>query len=91
MYYLTDGEFTDKEFHDFWQHGVPIVVTNVQMQGRWMHADFIEDYGSRKVSVLDCTDGADLKTRRCTMAEFFSILSTPGSPQGRYKMKVRQI
>lgn len=66
------------------------MITDVhkRMQGRWTPSDFIADYGSRRVVVLDCTDGAGDSTRRSTMAEFFTLLLSPSSTQ-YYKIKVR--
>ncbi|KAI0703523.1 hypothetical protein C8T65DRAFT_709242 [Cerioporus squamosus] len=85
---LSDGTFTNSDFHALWRHGVPIVVSGVErrLQGRWTPADFIADYGYHKIVVLDCTTD-DQKTRRTNMAEFFSILSTPDSDGPYYTLK----
>ncbi|KAI0710348.1 hypothetical protein C8T65DRAFT_557686, partial [Cerioporus squamosus] len=75
-------------FRNLWRRGVPIVINGVdrRLQGRWTPADFIADYGHHKVVVLDCTTD-DHKTRRTTMANFFSILSTADADGPYYKLK----
>ncbi|TFK85079.1 hypothetical protein K466DRAFT_495422 [Polyporus arcularius HHB13444] len=85
---LSDGTFTSSEFHSLWRHGAPIVISGVdkRLQGRWTPADFIADYGHHKISVLECTNDGQ-KTRRSTMAEFFSTLSTPDADGPYHKLK----
>lgn len=61
-----------------------------RLQGRWTPEDFIADYGSQKITVIDYTDGAE-KHQRSTVDEFFRILASPNDCDRALKLKVCSI
>ena len=84
---LDHNSFTTVDFCRLWRCGTPIVVQNVHtgLQGRWTPADFIRDYGSRSVELIDCATG---DTRRWSVADFFSRMTAPELGLSVMKLKV---
>lgn len=84
---LAHKSFTTDDFRDLWQHGAPIVIKDVHtdLQGRWAPPDFIREYGSRSVELIDCATG---DTCRSSVADFFLRMLTPESSSNVVKLKV---
>ena len=84
---LDHNSFTTVDFCRLWRCGSPIVVQNVHtgLQGRWTPADFIQDYGTRSVELIDCATG---DTHRWSVTNFFSRMSAPESGSSVVKLKV---
>ena len=84
---LDHNSFTTVDFCRLWRRGTPIVVQNVHtgLQGRWTPADFIQDYGSRSVELIECATG---DTRRWSVADFFSRMTAPELGLNVMKLKV---
>jgi hypothetical protein len=65
---FRQGHVTFAEFQRHWSQGVPVVITNVRMQGEWTPEYFIARYGSKDVTIVDCeTEG----TISGIVADFF--------------------
>lgn len=84
---LSNNSFTTVDFSHLWRHRTPIIVKNVHttLQGRWTPADFIQEYGSRAVELIDCVTG---DTRRSSVADFFSCMAAPKLGLNVLKLKV---
>ena len=80
--------FTTRNFCELWQRGAPIVVQNVHtdLQGRWTPPDFIQEYGSKSVELIDCVTG---DTHRSTVTAFFSLMFALEPSSNTIKLKVR--
>ena len=65
---FRQGHVTFSEFQRHWSQGVPVVITNVRMQGDWSPEYFIARYGSKDVTIVDCETEATLPG---TVADFF--------------------
>jgi hypothetical protein len=70
-----------EEFQRHWSRGVPVVVTDVQLQGAWDPQYFVAEHGAVKVTLVDCETE---KARQATVAEFFGSF---GKPEGRTKIE----
>ncbi|KAI1785486.1 hypothetical protein LXA43DRAFT_899759 [Ganoderma leucocontextum] len=83
---LDCKSFATHEFCSLWRRGTPIVVQNVHadLQGRWTPADFIQEYGSRSVELVNCVTG---NTRRSSVSDFFSLMNAPESRLSIMKLK----
>ena len=66
--------------------GIPTVVTNVPMQGRWDPKYFIDAYGKLPVTLVNCETG---ETKPAKVADFFNGFLHPEERIGIWKLKVR--
>jgi hypothetical protein len=67
-------------------HSVPVVVTDVPVQGRWDPQYFIDEYGKLPVTLVNCETG---ETKPAKVADFFRGFLNPGERTGIWKLKVR--
>jgi hypothetical protein len=65
---FRQGHITFAEFQRHWSQGIPVVITNVRMQGEWTPEYFIARYGSKDVTIVDCETEATLPG---IVADFF--------------------
>jgi hypothetical protein len=65
---FRQGHVTFSEFQRHWSQGIPVVITNVRMQGEWTPEYFIARYGGKDVTVVDCETEATFPS---TVADFF--------------------
>jgi hypothetical protein len=77
---LTISDF----LHD-WCRGLPVVVTNVLLQGRWDPQHFIDHYGSYPVTIINCETG---ETDNVKVEEYFQRYLHPAEYTGVWKLKV---
>jgi hypothetical protein len=77
-----------REFVRCWSQGSPVVVQGVvsQLQGEWGFSYFIQQYGSRKVKLVNCETQDE---RNATVADFFHDFGLPAERAGIWKLKVR--
>jgi len=72
-----------------WSKGLPLVVTNVLMQGHWDPQYFINNFGTKSCTLVNCETG---KTRQAKVKKFFELLLHPelrtGIWAGTWKLKV---
>lgn len=83
---LRHKSFTTDQFCDLWRRGAPVVIENVHtdFQGRWTPSDFIREYGSRSVELVNCITGG---TCRSSVADFFTQMAVPESCSNVMKLK----
>jgi hypothetical protein len=79
------NQITFAEFQQYLAQGIPVVVTNVEMQGKWDPAYFIRTFGHIVVTVEDCETG---KTYRSTIQDFFFDFGGARSDGRILKIKV---
>ena len=84
---LDHDSFTTAMFRGLWRCGAPIIVRDVHtsLQGGWTPADFIKDYGTRSVELINCASG---EMHRSSVTDFFSRMSAPESGVDVMKLKV---
>jgi hypothetical protein len=70
---------------DFLHRGLPVVVTNVLLQGRWDPQHFIDHYGSHPVTIINCETG---ETDNVRVEEYFRCYLHPDEYTGIWKVKV---
>ncbi len=89
---LRDGQFTTTDFLEHWASGSPIVVSEVdqRLQGRWHPDDFAREFGTQKISPVDCVTDK-VVNRAWTVGEFFAYLQDPGKTKDVLKLKVRSV
>jgi hypothetical protein len=72
-----------------WSKGLPLVITDVLMQGRWDPQYFIDNYGNKVVTLVNCETG---ETRQSKVGKFFNLFLHPeeriGIWAGIWKLKV---
>ena len=81
--------YQDKDHSAFLRalsHGVPAVVTDVPMQGRWDPQYFIDEYGKLPVTLVNCETG---ETKPAKVADFFNGFVNPRGRTGVWKLKAR--
>jgi hypothetical protein len=66
--------------------GDPIVVTDVKLQGPWVPHYFIDTFGKKKVTVVDCETNLE---HMSTVSEFFHSFGASQEKQRIFKLKVR--
>jgi hypothetical protein len=73
--------------HD-WSRGLPVVITDVLLQGTWDPQYFIDAYGEVGATIVNCETG---ETRKVKVREYFERFLNPGEFTGIWKLKVRHI
>jgi hypothetical protein len=77
------------DFMHEWSKGLPLVITDVLMQGRWDPQYFIDNYGNKVVTLVNCETG---ETRQSKVGKFFNLFLHPeeriGIWAGIWKLKV---
>jgi hypothetical protein len=77
------------DFMHEWSKGLPLVITDVLIQGRWDPQYFIDNYGSKGVTLVNCETG---ETRPSKVRKFFNLFLRPeertGIWAGIWKLKV---
>jgi hypothetical protein len=79
-------DFTPTEFRRYWSQGIPVVVTGVVFQRTYGPEYFIESFGEKTVTLIECDTG---RTRQVKVAEFFCHFGRPDGRTGIWKLKVR--
>src|ERR1700683_4458700 len=78
------------DFLDQWSKGLPLVVTDVLLQGRWDPQYFIDQFGERKVTLINCETGQERHGYK--VKDFFNLFLNPdartGFWAGTWKLKV---
>ena len=85
---LDHDSFTTAKFCGLWRGGTPIIVRDVHtgLQGRWTPTDFIKDYGTKSLELINCVTG---DTRRSSVADFFSRMTAPEPESGLDVVKLK--
>jgi hypothetical protein len=78
---IRHRQLTSTEFHAHWSRGIPVIVTNVVLQGKWGPQYFVREHGETKITLVDCETE---QTRNSTVAEFFGSF---GQSEGRTKIE----
>lgn len=77
------------DFLHEWSKGLPLVITDLMIQGSWDPQYFIDHFGWMPVTVVNCETG---DTKSSTVTKFFSLFLHPedrtGSWAGIWKLKV---
>jgi hypothetical protein len=73
------------EFERYWSHGIPVVITDVKMQGMWDPEYFVQAYGTQMVTLIECETQ---KTMQRSVAYFFSRFGQLHDGTGIWKLKV---
>lgn len=73
------------EFEHYWSHGIPVVITDVKMQGKWDPEYFIQAYGTQMVTIVECETQ---KTMQRSVAYFFERFGKHHDGTGIWKLKV---
>jgi hypothetical protein len=73
------------EFQHYWSHGIPVVITDVKMQGKWDPEYFVQAYGTDMVTLVECETQ---KTMQCSVAYFFKRFGKAHDGTGIWKLKV---
>jgi len=77
------------DFLHEWSKGLPLVITDLMIQGSWDPQYFIDHFGWMPVTVVNCETG---DTKPSTVKKFFSLFLHPedrtGPWAGIWKLKV---
>jgi hypothetical protein len=70
--------------HD-WSRGLPVVITNVLLQGTWDPQYFINVFGDEEATIVNCETG---QTKKVKVKVYFGWFLNSDKDTGIWKLKV---
>jgi hypothetical protein len=72
------------DFLHEWSRGIPVVITNVLLQGTWGPQYFIDAFGEEVATIVNCETG---QTKKVKVKEYFGWFLNSGMHTGIWKLK----
>lgn len=73
------------DFLQDWSKGLPVVITDLLIQGSWNPQYFIDAYGDLKADVVNCETGF---IKKMFVRDYFQSFLDPSARVGIWKLKV---